>query len=38
MYGYNYMKFNHHGHDIIVRKGFKYAIYDTEGKQIKNFR
>lgn len=37
---YNYMKFNHHGHNqyIIVRKRFKYAIYDTEGKQIKNFR
>jgi len=36
----SHMRFNHHGHNryIIARKGFRYAIYDTEGRQIRKFR
>ena len=36
----SHMRFNHHGHMqcIIVKKGFKYAIYDTEGRQVREFR
>lgn len=36
----SHMRFNHHGHNqyIIARKGFKYAIYDTEGRQIREFK
>ena len=36
----NRMRFNHHGQNqyIIARKRFKYAIYDTEGREIRKFR